>query len=427
MNKENTFNKWDVTFDVISDPVSIHDMECHIIMANNAFADLVKQDKSSLIGKKCYNVIHNSNKPFPKCPHLQSLKNKTQCKEVTLESNLGKYLEISTSPIYDETNNIIGTVHIMKDITDRTMAEFLVKESEKKFRLFYENAPLGYQSLDKDGNILIVNKAWTELLGYTKKEVIGRNFGDLITQTQLFKERFRKFKKCGMSEGLEFEFVRKDKSKVYVSIDGRVTFDIHGNFVQTHCILKDITTSKNKREKLQRDNAELEERVRERTLELELANEKLLNENIDRRMMAKELTEKNTALQVLLKQWENSKIEIGENVIANVKSLIMPYILMLKNSKLPANDISYLNNIESNLNNIILPFANKLSSGHLDLSPKELQIAQLVRDGLQDKDIAHTLCLSLDTIKTHRKHIRKKLGISGKKINLRSTLLSMSA
>jgi PAS domain S-box-containing protein len=141
-------------------------------------------------------------------------------------------------------------------------------------------------------------------------------------------------------------------------------------------------------------------------------------------MRARELRESNIALKVLLKQRESDKGELEENILSNVKHLIMPYIEKLKKNRSMSDELSYLNILESNLKEIISPFAFKLSSNYLDLTPREIQIASLIKDGKQDKEISEILNISIDTVQFHRKNIRKKLGIYGKGKNLRAFLLS---
>ena len=81
--------------------------------------------------------------------------------------------------------------------------------------------------------------------------------------------------------------------------------------------------------------------------------------------------------------------------------------------------------IKSNLNELISPFARKLSLKYLDLTPSEIQIANLVRLGKNSKQISEIMNISRRTVDVHRKHIRTKIGISGKKANLRSYLISL--
>ena len=134
-----------------------------------------------------------------------------------------------------------------EEITRRKQAERTLRESEQRFRLLYEDAPLGYQSLDADGNVLEVNQAWLELFGYSEKEaVVGRWFGAFIVpeQREDFRARFEDFKSRGEAHNVEYEAIRQDGSRRILSIDGNVGLDKGGEFKRSHCILHDITERK---------------------------------------------------------------------------------------------------------------------------------------------------------------------------------------
>ena len=107
----------------------------------------------------------------------------------------------------------------------------------------FDQVPLPYQSLDVDGNIITVNKAWLSMLGYSLGEVLGTWFGDYLEQESmgLFKQQFCLFKSCGQVEGAEFFMICKDGSRVLVYVDGQIGYDSDGNVLQTHCIVHDIT------------------------------------------------------------------------------------------------------------------------------------------------------------------------------------------
>jgi len=170
----------------------------------------------------------------------------------------------------------------------------------------------------------------------------------------------------------------------------------------------------------------LEVKVKERTEELESAIERLQQAEITLRLRAKELEESNTALKVLLKQRELDQHEFQNNMLSNIKHLIMPYIEKLKRSRAMSDELVYINIIESNLKDIVSPFSAKLSYQYLDFTPREIMIADLIKDGKKDKEILEILNVSLDTVKAHRKNIRKKLAINNTKINLRTKLLSIA-
>jgi DNA-binding CsgD family transcriptional regulator len=156
----------------------------------------------------------------------------------------------------------------------------------------------------------------------------------------------------------------------------------------------------------------VEETLREREFELELQKQNL--------------EEANTALRVLLKKREEDKGELEEKVLSNVKELVNPYLDRLKNTPLDPQQRAHLELIESNLNDIISPFLHQLSSKYLNLTPREIEVATLVKEGKATKDIAEMLNLSMNAVDFHRKNIRQKLGLKHKKANLRTHLLSLS-
>lgn len=126
-----------------------------------------------------------------------------------------------------------------------------LKESEERFELLFNQAPLGYQSLDVDGNFIEVNQQWLNTLGYEREEVIGKWFGDFLTPSfqNGFRLRFPILKAQGHIHS-EFEMIHKNGSILFIAFDGRIGNDANGNFLQTHCILKDITEQKKAEEKV---------------------------------------------------------------------------------------------------------------------------------------------------------------------------------
>jgi len=163
-------------------------------------------------------------------------------------------------PIRGDNGNPSYIEGVIFDITERKETEQKLKESEKKFKLFYENAPLGYQSLDSNGNILEVNKAWINFFGYSKEEVIGKFFGDFIDSEYLevFNTKFLKFMETGELCEIEFEIIKKDGSHAIVLFNGNINFDENGNFKRTHCIFQDITEQKQIQKEIREKQATLE-------------------------------------------------------------------------------------------------------------------------------------------------------------------------
>jgi PAS domain S-box-containing protein len=132
---------------------------------------------------------------------------------------------------------------LQREIETRKRAEEALRESESRFQLLFEEAPVGYQSLDEDGNIVALNKTCVDLLGYSKEEAIGRWFGEFIApdDQEPLRECFDDLKASGQVHGVAYEVVRKDGSQIIVSFDGTIGYDESGHFRQTHCTLYDIT------------------------------------------------------------------------------------------------------------------------------------------------------------------------------------------
>ncbi|MFW5734865.1 MAG: PAS domain S-box protein [Oceanidesulfovibrio sp.] len=129
----------------------------------------------------------------------------------------------------------------------------------ERLELLYNKAPLGYQSLNEQGNFLEVNQTWLDLLGYTRDEVIGKNFSEFLAPEwrDHFRENFLRFKAIGEILGVEFELVCKNGSQIIVSFDGRISTDENGAFLQTHCLFQEISVRKAYEEALRKSEATL--------------------------------------------------------------------------------------------------------------------------------------------------------------------------
>ena len=136
------------------------------------------------------------------------------------------------------------------------------------------------------------------------------------------------------------------------------------------------------------------------------------------------LEDLNAALRVLLQKGEQDKQELEQRTLLNVQELVLPYVdRLLQDSDYAQRET--LKVIRSNLVDIVSPFGRALSLGFSKLTHRELQIANLIREGMTSKEIAALLHVSERTVTTHRDNIRKKIGLKLEKANLRTHLLSM--
>ena len=134
------------------------------------------------------------------------------------------------------------------------------------------------------------------------------------------------------------------------------------------------------------------------------------------------LEEMNTALEVLLKKRNRDKKALEEEILFTIREMIHPWIDKLKGTRLGHRQMAYLEVVENNLSTIARPLVQTAPSYQLQLTPSELEITNLIREGKTNKEIADILSLSVKTIETHRKNIRRKLGLTHSKTNLRALL-----
>jgi PAS domain S-box-containing protein len=148
-------------------------------------------------------------------------------------------------PQLDATGQIKQVIVTFIDITDRKAAEMALISSEDRFRVLFDQAPLGYQSLDENGYFIEVNAAWLNTLGYQRDEVLGKWFGDFLAPefVEAFRNRFPLFKAAGEIHS-EFQMIHKNGERRFIAFEGRIGYQPDGSFKQTHCILSDITEVK---------------------------------------------------------------------------------------------------------------------------------------------------------------------------------------
>ncbi|MBI2872372.1 MAG: PAS domain-containing protein [Chloroflexi bacterium] len=123
---EKAAEEWRTTFDAIPDLISIHDRDFRIIRANRAFAEAVGTSPLLACGRLCYALVHSTNEPWPGCPHRLAMERRQSVATEFYEPRLKKHLEVACSPVFED-GQVIGSVHVMRDITARKQAE-LVKD-----------------------------------------------------------------------------------------------------------------------------------------------------------------------------------------------------------------------------------------------------------------------------------------------------------
>ncbi len=164
--------EWQSTFDSITDIIMLLDPEHHIIRANEAFADTFKMTPEEAVGKHCYEIVHGVGNAPGFCPHSRTMKCAGTAREEFLEPKLGIFIEATTLPMFDRNGHCTGSVHIVKNIHERKVAEAerekLLRQVEEQRRLL-ENTigqlPSGVVVRDANGNLIMGNSEVVRIFG----------------------------------------------------------------------------------------------------------------------------------------------------------------------------------------------------------------------------------------------------------------------
>jgi len=160
--------------------------------------------------------------------------------------------------------------------------------------------------------------------------------------------------------------------------------------------------------------------------ERKMAEEALKKREKALELKSRHLEEANTALKVLLRHREEDKETLEEQVLVNVRKLVLPHLENLKHLNLNEKQSNQLKIAEENLRNIVSPFIHNLTSRYLELTPREIQVANLIKEGKTTKEMTDILNISATAVDFHRKNLRSKFGIKNTKTNLMAFLSSLS-
>ena len=162
--------EWRATFDSLADLISIQDKDFRILRVNKAYADAFKMKPKEVVGKTCYEMTHGTNGPVSNCPHQKTLRTKKPATVEFFEPHLGIHLEVSASPIFNEKGEVVATVHVARDITERKQTEDELRMAEQNFRNSIDNSPLGICIVSAKGELLYANKDILDIYGCTSVE-----------------------------------------------------------------------------------------------------------------------------------------------------------------------------------------------------------------------------------------------------------------
>ncbi len=384
------------------DVFKVIDSEGKIVFASPSVERVMGYPPDELIGTSIFEWIHPDDhdlarRALEECMEHGHLKDYVELRDRNRD---GTYhvIEVAARNLLDDPS-VRGIALNYRDITERKHWEHALRQSEERYQKAFQSSPDSITiSFLGTGVFLEVNEGFEKITGYNRDEIIGKSSIELgIWWDEADREALAvELREGGVVHSFETSF----RSKTGREIIGRMSatiIELHG----TPCMLatvRDVTQQKRAEEDLRRATDQLQ-------------------------IEHKELTDKNIAFKQILDHIEEDKSAYRHEVAANVENLLRPVITRLREGGGYLSPTE-LDSLEARLNTIIKDDIDQFQNNLAKLTPRELDICELIQAGNTSKEIASSLGLSPETIHKHRQAIRRKLQIDHRGINLSSYLRS---
>jgi DNA-binding NarL/FixJ family response regulator len=282
-------------------------------------------------------------------------------------------------------------------LTDLTRQTSELESANHRFEALLNAPTSSMLLLGLDGTVLAANPIAAKRHKLKVDEFVGKCAFDLLPN------KLSKTRKTNLAR-----VVKTKKPARFVDQRGKIIFDNSvypifdndRNVIQLAIYAKDVT-------KQLESVKQLEEGKRELEAKTEL------------------LQDANMALKIMLQKSTENREEVEAEVMATLKKMVVPLVQKIKKAEISPTVREHINRLEGNLKYLSSPFSRSLSFEYISLSPKEIQVANLIRDGRVTREIAEELGMKPGTVEFYRNNIREKIGIRGKKIRLRTHLLNL--
>lgn len=413
------FALFEVRYDPLGKPYDFVFVE-----ANPAFEQQVGLPADQIVGN-CLSQTLGKSEPAWMDLYLRIAQNEEKETLRDYFPTLGKHLEIQA--FWTDSGQMAA---IVSDITEYEQIKKSLLDSKIAFRSITENVDNGILiSYAIDTPFVYANQYAAELTGYSRDELMKIQPAQLLKPSEIPKIQKR------IQQRLQGNPAPRRYITILVRQNGE-TFpvEVYGVRVPWNgqpavmTQFHDISFYKQVENQLENANKDLECRVQERTTELltitgelEENREELLRHKMDLERANRELIQTNTALSVLARNIDRNHGELEQKIAGIVSSRIMPVIEELRQAKIPEKNLAALD--------VMATYLTDLTSGcaknheiTMSLSPMEMRVAVMIKKGFRSNQIGRLLHISLDTVKTHRRSIRRKLGLCNSSVNLASYL-----
>ena len=411
------------------DPIAITDNAGRIIRTNEAFCSMLGYHGDYVLGKNFYELSVSEPGVYESMSGEtvsmgKDFFNENRSRIVQLfshgrVSNWNFYYVHRTGKIVPVIQNIVFQTDarsaytisfaIIKDMTEQRRAEHRIERARGFLQNIFDAAGDAIFVTDMNGALVMVNKAFAAMTGYAEGELKGSFIFDMLYAGQTAAPRAphmpAQLSEHGDLSRYETVFQCKNGSGVPVEVNQTLLRENNGTHAGIVAFARDITARRQVEELLQQSQDKLELMVKERTSELE---------------------DVNTALRVLLKKRDEDKRSLEEAMHSNIRDYIVPSLERLRGCGLSGRAQACLDALDMNFSEIARPLLKRKSLGYFKLTATEIEIVNQIRREKSTREIALMTALSPRTIERHRDNIRKKLGLSHKKINLTTYLMSIA-
>jgi len=274
--------------DNISEGVSIADEQGHFIYSNpfsqRVFGTPEKDDTRPEEWSSRFGIFHPDERtlfPVEALPIWSALKG-AEVRDVGMfvrnpRVPEGRHVSCSCIPVRDETGRILGAMALTRDISTQRRMEEEKRRTEQHFRVLVETAQEGIWTIDEQWNTTYVNRYMAKLLGYLPEEILGKRLESFL-DAEAQAEAHRNLDRKGAAPVVnvrDFRFLRKDGTYVWTTISTTPLFDDQGCYTGSLAMVTDITARRAAEEQVRQLNAQLEQRIADRTAQLEFSNREL--------------------------------------------------------------------------------------------------------------------------------------------------------
>jgi len=251
-----------LTFETIGDGITITDMEGRIVSVNAAMCRMGGWDREEVIGKQGFDFIAEQDREEALRSMLKVFgEGSSIVTEYSLLKKDGQEYPVEASAVIlrNASGDAVGLISVARDVTERKRMEEALRDSEERLRTFIENAPDAIYIFDLMGNLIDGNRSAEELVGYSKEELVGKNFldiGILPEEYALDAVGLLEQSRGGeMVQPVAIELIKKDGSRIAVEttsfpVKTRGKIEVLG-------IARDVTERKRTEEALRASEEEL--------------------------------------------------------------------------------------------------------------------------------------------------------------------------